>query len=731
MIFFCGDKQGLVQQLVLEYADSRVVTATRKHECRPGENCAGILSSTRVDISVNVNPFEVAMNPELNELSESMVLAHVFSPALTSLTFGKVEKKRPVDAGLMGAVNENYPLRDKWSELAIEKKPRHKVVQYERPKTFQDRQDDKESWMQHFNAYASKLRKVKILLTDAAWVFYSVQKYSEAPTAGAVLVADIPHDRMREFRHAGVEVSTAMDVAQLRSTLDWWLDRPDDLTAKALTGQKWALHHVQTTQFFEQTTELYYDRMEEEYGGQGTVGRVFPSPFYIRCRGAGGEQWCKKGQFTKLPHYLIVAGEEAERMPRHPAFGGPVPLVTRPSGCSETGEIAPHAYKARWGAGTRALRVLLLQQRQTGGATDTLYPRLVRAVEAGYQYIQPLTIWGPGYDGYDQQHALAANIAARFGHEDHFDMIVTTGGTLGAETAIYKERRTVVVVRRTNCVIGADSPQFSGESQPDQNCEALLSAHRPSIVLLGNPFELLYNDQLTNLSTDALMVHTPRVGSQLERVHFVGSHAAMGELRRATDVLLVRKPDGPSHPLHGRWKQVAEQLRQSGYTVEEYTVGAAPSVELFEKMQQAKMVLTESTSRRYMPPEWEDALTAGCLVLSDMPAERMREFRRFSVPVRREAPAADLVGTVEKWFHDTATREEKTMEGARWAVQNASPEHYLDDLMESYWEVVKQPYGEGLVGKKFPWSFQASCRSDGGERWCKPPKKKIRPHWSK
>ena len=31
-----------------------------------------------------------------------------------------------------------------------------------------------------------------------------------------------------------------------------------------------------------------------------------------------------------------------------------------------------------------------------------------------------------------------------------------------------------------------------------------------------------------------------------------------------------------------------------------------------------------------MPPEWEDALGSGCLVLSDMPAERMREVRIFS-----------------------------------------------------------------------------------------------------
>lgn len=51
-------------------------------------------------------------------------------------------------------------------------------------------------------------------------------------------------------------------------------------------------------------------------------------------------------------------------------------------------------------------------------------------------------------------------------------------------------------------------------------------------------------------------------------------------------------------------------------------------------------------------------------------------------------------------------------------------------MIESYWEVVREPYGEGLVGKKFPWSFEATCRADGGERWCRTPAKKIRPHWA-
>jgi hypothetical protein len=45
------------------------------------------------------------------------------------------------------------------------------------------------------------------------------------------------------------------------------------------------------------------------------------------------------------------------------------------------------------------------------------------------------------------------------------------------------------------------------------------------------------------------------------------------------------------------------------------------------------------------------------------------------------------------------------------------PSNFMDDVMEAYHEVMVQPWGEGLVGKKFPWNWYASCRTHGGEPW--------------
>ena len=708
IIFFCGDRTGVIKDQVLAYADSRVLVATRKHECRPKENCAGILASSKADLSVNVNPFEVAMNPELMKLSEGMMLAHVFSPALRSLHYAPVDQERSVDAALMGAISQAYPLRALWADVVKGGIGGHHAKRYGRPSPWQNKGHGEDSWLSHFGEYSKRLQTAKMLLTDAAWVYYSVQKYSEAPTAGALLVADTPHDRMREFRNAGVEVSTKMSLEQLRSSVRWWLDRPLELRRKAETGQDWALHHAQAAQFFEQVTELYYEKVAVEHGGQAMVGRAFMSPFYIRCRGAGGEPWCKKEQQHKQPHYV----DSGAVVPRHPASGGPVPTVQPPSGCSETGTIAPHAYKGRWGKGAEALRILLLQPLSDVRGADPLYLRLVAETEAGYAYAQPLVHWGPGWGEWDDTATLSANVARRFGSEDYFDIILTAAGAVPpAETAVYRDRRTVVAVRRQECAEG-------------EGCGEELAAHSPSIALLGNPFELLYNPELLKLSTESLLVHAPRTAPRPTET----AGGAAGATR-ATDVLLVSKPgDASRYPLYPRWKEAAATVRSLGYTVEEWSGGEAE--ELVAMLRRAKLVVTESGSRRYMPAEWEAALGSGCLCLSSMPSERMREFRRFSVEVPRDASAAQLADLAQRWLRDADARRAKTDEGAAWAVRNASPAQFLDDLIESYWEVVREPYGEGLVGKKFPWSFEATCRADGGERWCRTPAKKIRPHWA-
>ena len=64
-----------------------------------------------------------------------------------------------------------------------------------------------------------------------------------------------------------------------------------------------------------------------------------------------------------------------------------------------------------------------------------------------------------------------------------------------------------------------------------------------------------------------------------------------------------------------------------------------------------------------------------------------------------------------------AARKAKVDAGLRFSKLNLGPATFLETLTESYYEVVSPPYGEGLVGKKFPWAYTVMCRSDGGEEW--------------
>lgn len=189
-------------------------------------------------------------------------------------------------------------------------------------------------------------------------------------------------------------------------------------------------------------------------GGKSMVGRAFPEPFYIRCRGAGGDKWCKKEQKGKLPHYHNA------QLPKHPRFGGPVPVVASPpASCPYS--IAPPAYQSRW----QPLRVLLLQSKQNADiATDSTFRRLMTQKES-YVYIKSLEHWGPGWEGYDNAATLSANIAAKFGEETFFDVILTDVGTLPADTAAFALKRTVVIVKSSTCRKG-------------ESCKDHLSAHR-------------------------------------------------------------------------------------------------------------------------------------------------------------------------------------------------------------------------------------------------------------
>lgn len=117
----------------------------------------------------------------------------------------------------------------------------------------------------------------------------------------------------------------------------------------------------------------------------------------------------------------------------------------------------------------------------------------------------------------------------------------------------------MVVVRRESCA--------------DDDCGNRLRAHAPSIVLLGNPFEILYNPSLQELSREALIVHAPRTSV---RVSEPAISVAGSDTERTVDVLLVAKPsDGNRFPMQTLWQEAVQGMRSAGLTVETTTAAAS------------------------------------------------------------------------------------------------------------------------------------------------------------
>lgn len=123
-------------------------------------------------------------------------------------------------------------------------------------------------------------------------------------------------------------------------------------------------------------------------------------------------------------------------------------------------------------------------------------------------------------------------------------------------------------------------------------------------------------------------------------------------------------PDLAMFPMLTKWKTVITALQAAGKTVETVAVPHAPAADadVADKLKRAKVVLTESGTARYTPEGWVDALLAKALVISDMPYDRVREFRRFSVEVSQEASAAVLQTTVEQWLGNVDALAQKTAE---------------------------------------------------------------------
>jgi hypothetical protein len=697
VVFTCGGSPKYPTEMKTE----RVAIGTRKHECRPGEPCAKPLGEQNNDVVPMVNPFEVGHNPQINGISHDMILTHIPSPT-TRQRFFADPAKRSVDITLLGAMGKSlYPLRNIWKQMLDKKDQlglgKYKVHFRSHPSHFNPNMDHNKQ----LSDYADKLKSTKILLTDSASVHYSVQKYTEALVAGCLIVGDIPHDRMREYRRFSVEVPTKADVKHLAEVVKYWLDHDDERLAKVNAGQQWALQSVMTDQFYEDWTELYYDQQLASNAPAAAlpmVGKHFTYPYYVRCRSSGGKEWCEGEKAAKRvvkgPHWL--PGHPNSWSPPHPSFSGMVnPQDTTgwlASGGCAVPEFEGAFYRSRW----KPTRWLFLQTMgDKSSRVEPWFEQLVAAAKAHSQFILEAVEWGPGFPeweatggGGEAGGILGSNIKKKYGSAEYFDVVFYHGAGLPARlTEPYTSLRTVVMTTERACAT--------------DGCGRRLAEGKPTVVALGNPHEMTVSKTLNSLSARALLVHTPMITAEPTAAGNVGQDTAT----RATDVLLLRKFADTNWASTGLKTETFDMSRLV-QAPSELPPGPAPANgaaataawdELRAMLARAKVVLTDSTPRRYWTPEMSYALAAGATIISDAPNENRRVFRHSGVelPVgtvpERQVPAGSpvpdgVLELVKVWASDAKAqaRADKAAAGGKFARLNLSPTAWLETLLESY-----------------------------------------------
>jgi hypothetical protein len=273
---------------------------------------------------------------------------------------------------------------------------------------------------------------------------------------------------------------------------------------------------------------------------------------------------------------------------------------------------------------------------------------------------------------------------------------------------------------------------------------------------------MLYTPALLELSRGALVVHSPRPGYEQHIIERASGSSRQPPL----DVLLIGFADedhttstSAEHRERPNWSELlspagAQLLAQSRNPLRVEFLPASViekgESRYLEMLSRTRLVLAPNGRGRTSPVPWIDTLLLspasslpptesdgsgnynGALMVSSPPHERFREFSRFSVALPHTASVESAVAELNRWLDKENGALEKVWqrkltEGRVWAAHTAVVRSYIEDTMEAYWEVVEAPYGEGLVGMKFPHGWRTSCGSGG--RWCKKLAKRVVPHW--
>lgn len=212
------------------------VLSTTYHEIYCANRTIGRCGQHRSLDVVNVAFFAYANTVPwaLENLRADQLYIHEPHGADVDLFRHPVDAERDIDVLLAGRVEYFYPLRTKFYDLARTVSDPPITVRMHPTYALANESAAEEQAAE----YAAQLKRAKIVLVCRSSRNFALRKYVEAAMSGALVVGDVPDERMSEFRSWLVEASVTENNEALLERLRWWLAHSKERKARALRGQR-------------------------------------------------------------------------------------------------------------------------------------------------------------------------------------------------------------------------------------------------------------------------------------------------------------------------------------------------------------------------------------------------------------------------------------------------------------------------------------------------------------
>jgi hypothetical protein len=204
------------------------------------------IDETRSDIIISHHQNDCLKYKELykNDLSRDFVyIPHFADPRI----FKPLDVAKDIDILLSGVTKEkHYPLKHRLYNLIMQNKNtllgKYNIHQHQHPTYVNENSFENVSQIE----YNKIINRSKLCIACTSKYNYRLGKYVEIPSAGSVIIGDLPFEDA-QFKNFVVEVNNNMSDSEILNAILHVLSNPSIIDEKRRIGMEWAENHVTST----------------------------------------------------------------------------------------------------------------------------------------------------------------------------------------------------------------------------------------------------------------------------------------------------------------------------------------------------------------------------------------------------------------------------------------------------------------------------------------------------